>query len=254
MVRHVLHALAAALALAGQALAQEKACPAGRVQVDLGLTGFDCTACEMRANGASATMVFGAEPRLNAPRPGGPADGKIKPGDALVAVDGLLITTSAGSRRLAQATVGKPIRLTVRRAGEELDVKLVPAGRCLTAVSSGKTPAASWPQASAGTEANAVHRPRLGIGLTCWPCGRRVQGATESFSFATPPEVARVQPDGPGARAGVRPGDRILEIDGVPLTTREGGQRIGALREGQPVKLTIEREKQRLVVQLVPAW
>ena len=197
---------------------------------------------------------FAERCREGANRPGGPADGRIKPGDALVAVDGLLITTSAGSRRLAQATVGKPIRLTVRRAGEELDVKLVPAGRCLTAVSSGKTPAASWPQPSAGTEANAVHRPRLGIGLTCWPCGRRVQGATESFSFATPPEVAGVQPDGPGARAGVRPGDRILEIDGVPLTTREGGQRIGALREGQPVKLTIEREKQRLVVQLVPAW
>ncbi len=247
MYRHVLQALAATLLLAGPALSQEKACPAGRLQVDLGLTGFDCTACEMRANGASALRVFGAEPRLNAPRPGGPADGKVKPGDALVAVDGLLITTTAGSRRLAQASVGRPIRLTVRRAGEEMDVKLVPAGRCLTAVAG--NPVAPSPSANEN-----LKRPRLGIGLTCWPCGRRVEGGAESFNFAAPPEVAMVQPDGPGARAGVRPGDRILEVDGVPLTTREGGQRIGALQEGRPIKLTIQRKNERLVLEMWPTW
>ncbi len=245
MRRPALQALAALALLAAPGFAQEKVCP-GPAQVDLGLTGFDCDACEMRVSGGTAVMAFGAEPRLNAPRPGGPADGKIKPGDALVAVDGLLITTTAGSRRLTQAAAGKPLRLTLRRAGEELDVKIVPVGRCLTSLAK----AHEWPD----TAGAAPRRPRLGIGLTCWPCGRKIEAGTESFSFATPPEVGLVQAGGPGARAGVRTGDRILEIDGVPLTTREGGRRIGALKEGQQVKLTILRGNERVVLQLTPAW
>lgn len=245
MVHRVLPAFAAILAFAAPAIAQEKACHGGRVQVDLGLTGFDCTACEMRMSGGSAVMAFGAEPRLNAPRPGGPADGRIKPGDALVAVDGLLITTTAGSRRLAQVTAGKPIRLTVRRAGEEIDVKLVPEGRCLApAATTGRAP----------DSALSPRRPRLGIGFACWPCGRKIDAGAESFSFAEPPAVSGVMPDGPGARAGIRPGDRILEIDGLPLTSPEGGKRIGALKAGQPVKLTIQRQKERLVLEATPVW
>ncbi len=252
MQRHVLQTLTALFWLAGPALAQEKACP-GRVQVDLGLTGFDCTACEMRFADGTAVMAFGAEPRLNAPRPGGPADGKIKPGDALVAVDGMLITTTAGSKRLAQATVGRPVRLTVRRAGEELEVKLVPAGRCLAGAAA-RTPGVGEHPASAGSSAAWPPRPRLGISLTCWPCGRKVDAGAVTFNFTSPPEVDMVQPEGPGARAGVRPGDRILEIDGVPLTTHEGGKRIGDLKEGRPIKLTIQRKDQKLVLQMTPAW
>ncbi|GAB6195623.1 PDZ domain-containing protein [Lysobacter xanthus] len=68
--------------------------------------------------------------------------------------------------------------------------------------------------------------------------------------------VARVQPDSAAARAGLRAGDRIVEIDGRPLRTAGARPIATALRstaEGRHVTLGIERDDGRIDVALLAA-
>ena len=54
--------------------------------------------------------------------------------------------------------------------------------------------------------------------------------------------LLRVLPGTPAERAGMKPGDRILRIDGVPLAPGESfADRIGALKPGTTVMLTLRR-------------
>ncbi len=56
----------------------------------------------------------------------------------------------------------------------------------------------------------------------------------------------------PAARAGLEPGDRIVEIDGQPITRFEDIRaRIGA-KDGRPVRLQIVREGERRTLELDP--
>lgn len=78
-------------------------------------------------------------------------------------------------------------------------------------------------------------RPRLGIVLS----GEDGPGIG----------IAAVTPDGPAARAGLRAGDRLLELGGTPIEGRSHGERLRALEAslaaaepGQRVGLRFERE------------
>jgi putative serine protease PepD len=54
--------------------------------------------------------------------------------------------------------------------------------------------------------------------------------------------VVSVTPGGPAARAGIRPGDIIVAIDGTPTPTAQAlGAALAELRPGQKVSVTIER-------------
>lgn len=64
--------------------------------------------------------------------------------------------------------------------------------------------------------------------------------------------VATLAPDGPAAQAGLREGDRVLAIDGVPVSARELGL-AATLLEGPadtPVSLRIQRGRRRFEVTL----
>ena len=102
-------------------------CPAGEVQIpSLGLSGWSCTNCVMFTGGhpADARWEFRSEPTVLAVDPDGPAHGRIEAGDVIVGVDGLLITTREGGRRIAQPEVGRPTELRIRRGGREIDVQV----------------------------------------------------------------------------------------------------------------------------------
>ncbi len=71
-----------------------------------------------------------------------PASRSLKDGDALVAIDGALVTTREGGRRLANVRPGAAVTLRVRRGDEELEVRIVPVQSCSTSrlVVSTRTP------------------------------------------------------------------------------------------------------------------
>jgi membrane-associated protease RseP (regulator of RpoE activity) len=84
----------------------------------------------------------------------------------------------------------------------------------------------------------------FGFGFQCADCSGRLADADSSavWVFGTPPRVYSVDLGSPASRAGLRRGDVITAIDGVPIVTRDGGRRFGAIRPGQTVKWTVERE------------
>ncbi|GBD42708.1 Metalloprotease MmpA [bacterium HR40] len=69
----------------------------------------------------------------------------------------------------------------------------------------------------------------------------------------TPPVVGDVMADSPAAAAGLRPGDRILAVDGAPIESFEQLQQLVRDRPGEPLRLTVERRGERLQLTVTPA-
>lgn len=131
-----LAALALLIPLLGSPIAHaaQTRCPEGHPETgDLGIEYLLCVtgscATNMRTE-RGYTHDFSTEPRIGGILDGGPADGKLQDGDILIAIDGVLITTREGGRRLANLQPGKPVTLRLRRGGREMDVTVVPKLGC----------------------------------------------------------------------------------------------------------------------------
>lgn len=291
--------LAAAPALpgaVGSAEAQEPAqvagsptCAEGQVAVgDLGISGLACRCThyldseDPRRNRSE----FRSEPTVLAVDPNGPAAGRLRKGDVIVAIDGRLITTREAGRRFARVEPGRPVRLTVRRDGREVDLTVIPEARCKaldpappgaretppfpesvepsewavpeTEVAPFPAPEAevAFPPEAAELPAPPLPAPSgwMGISVSCSACGvRRVERDGRSvalWDFASPPTVESVEGESPAYEAGVRGGDRITHIDGAEITSDEGGAKFGAIEPGQRVRLRIRRGGRTRVVVL----
>lgn len=102
----------------------------------------------------------------------------------------------------------------------------------------------------AGPERGESSGPRpllFGFALECVRCESRSprgfpgRGPLATWRYDEYPRVVDVSPDGAAARAGIRPGDVLMDIDGVSLLTDSGAQRFSALRAGDTVRLTLSR-------------
>jgi hypothetical protein len=63
------------------------------------------------------------------------------------------------------------------------------------------------------------------------------------FGRAEPGRIEMLDPKGPAARAGIRPGDRVLAVGGVALSDSAGLDALGArVREGDVVPFLLERD------------
>jgi serine protease Do len=74
------------------------------------------------------------------------------------------------------------------------------------------------------------------------------QGLADSFGLPEPEGalVSSVEQDGPAAKAGVQPGDVILDLNGQPVqTSTQLPVRIASLMPGTPVRLTVWRNHTR---------
>jgi S1-C subfamily serine protease len=81
-------------------------------------------------------------------------------------------------------------------------------------------------------------RPRPGLGL-------RVKDAVD----ASGAYVGSVRPDSPAARAGVVPGDVVVELSGAPVRNAADLERIAAQRKpGQPTSITLQRGSERITL------
>jgi hypothetical protein len=81
----------------------------------------------------------------------------------------------------------------------------------------------------------------FGFGMRCNNCGVSENNGVRSFRFRETPSVVSVEPGTPAARAGMRRGDRLTHVDGVPLTSEAGWRRFGAIQPGQQVRWTYTR-------------
>jgi hypothetical protein len=170
--------LAAALAAPANARAQE--CSHGHPPfASLGIGEFLCVggSCSINAAGGDPYLhSFSTEPRVRDVDPEGPAAGVLREDDVIVSVDGVLITTAEGGRRLGSLKPGEPVRLTVRRQGREVEVGLTPERSCdLPALEVSLEPryrvAYTAPRSrfladsAPGFGANLVYTPRLSLAL-----------------------------------------------------------------------------------------
>ncbi len=255
-------------------------CPEGKPETgDIGITSLLCVSGSCGVNlqsGRGYTHEFSTEPRIDGVDRGSPAAGKLRDGDAIIAIDGVLITTRKGGRRLANLKPGVPVTLRIRRAGKEMDVTLVPRLGCnmprLAVLGGG--PAVPWPAedpaavrkawpaspvspASAARPARAV-RPAappfsFGLELECGSCGWWADPwGGLLWSSPVPPTVRAVEPGGPGDLAGLEPGDMLLAIGGHAMTSENGGRALGKLRPGEPVEVRFRRGRESRTVEITP--
>lgn len=94
---------------------------------------------------------------------------------------------------------------------------------------------------AAGPFANFVLSTVLFAGVFLW-LGQAV----------APVQVLSTVADSPAARAGILPGDRVLEADGKPLKNFEDLKQHVALRAGVPITLLLQRGVREVVVNVTP--
>jgi S1-C subfamily serine protease len=129
LCRTILASLLAATRVLGQ-----EACEGGRAPVGtLGLEYLVCVtdgACAVNERDERGWFHwFTVEPVIRSVGAPGKGGG-LAVGDVIVAIDGLLITTREGGRRLANVPAGMPVLLRIRRGARELEVALTPVPGC----------------------------------------------------------------------------------------------------------------------------
>lgn len=239
---------------------------------DLGISGLEGECRLTMVPGEPPVFEFRSEPYIRAVDRDGPSHGKLRPGDVIVAINGHLITAKAGGELFGNPPAGEHVELTIRRGNRESTVIVVPESisindaRALLSIPEAEVPtptiALPTPAAEALTgggiqvEIPAVPtldldlRPRsipplgrLGFGLTCEDCTIRWDPKSNSYrwEFENPPKVYNVESDSPAYEAGLRRGDKLTHIDGIPLNSEVGGLRFSTLEPGDDVTWTVSR-------------
>ena len=278
--------LASAGQLQGQVGVAADRCPDGlEPRGTIGISSLECTNCRLSTEGGVRVWNFSSEPIVRTVKPDSPADGKIREGDAIVAVDGHLITTGEGGRRLGNMVPGEAVSVVVRSGNRERTVVVISDSECPRSggyaaapalAAAPAVPGAPAPEASVSVGVSAavpraavaprayaapatgvavavgpVPRPTytllpsgwFGFGIQCTNCRWSVEEGTgqSEWEFSAPPEISSIQDGSPAAAAGLRRGDVLLEIDGEPLASREGGRRFGSVEPGETVRWTYRR-------------
>lgn len=193
--------------------ARAQACESGVSTGSLGISGLDCVgecSVTLAKDGREESWVFSTEPRIFSIEEGGPSDGVLRPGDRLVAIDGVLITSREGGRQYAGLEPGEIVTVRYRRDGAVHEAGIRVGSRCTyppaPTVSAGRVapppparpageavvgiataprvrvlaePAVPAPPAVVGSTGilsrgffiDPTPRGRLGIGLQCERCG-----------------------------------------------------------------------------------
>ena len=125
------------LAIAGQLQAQVgvsaggDVCPDGRApRGAIGVSSFECSNCRMTTSDGERVWNFSSEPIVRTVTPGSPVYGKVHEGDAIVAVDGHMITTGEGGRRLGNMVPGQAVSMVVRTGNREKTIVVIPEAEC----------------------------------------------------------------------------------------------------------------------------
>jgi hypothetical protein len=227
-----------------------------------GVTSYECDKCGMSLKDGRPQFIFNTEPKILETEAGS----VLKPGDVVVSVGTHRITTPEGSRLFTYPPPRSVVRLEVRRDGKPVvtvgEVKVdctahrthsgpaasTPGGTSVD-VKTGQTP----PGYTVQLGAVDVETGRFGFALGCRPSCTRVKGpnGVEYWKFDAPPPVVAIRPGSAAERSGMRVGDIVIEIDGKPVMSPEGNQRLFVFpTEGGRIQLTLERSGKRLTYTL----
>lgn len=149
-------------------------------------------------------------PTVGAVIPGKPADGKLFAGDLIRAIDGEEVTTFPEVQRRFAKKAGVPMRVTVEREGQSVDVDVTPS------------------------EETEVMEPRE---LELYEHVGRV-GIAPTFAA---PVIGISRTDAPAHRAGLRTFDRITAVNGRKVDTFVDLVRVLSQNRGDNVVLTYLR-------------
>ncbi len=213
----------------------------GRVAAELYGTAVGDTAQ------AAARYEFSAEPWLRGIDSGGPAAGVLEEGDVLVAVNGYLITSSRGGRELGTLPLDADARLTVRRNDRLVEVTLRPIRRCeLPLAMTGNTMLRLPYDRLDYSDRWDYTVPRdgtIGASFRCDDCSFTVSGDGD-LTWDNPQllELVAVEQGGPADLAGLLPGDVLLEINGLDLTTDVAADLLLNPDAGTTLDLQVDRD------------
>jgi len=79
----------------------------------------------------------------------------------------------------------------------------------------------------------------------------RAGGPLAVWHYDEYPRIAQVVAGGAAQHAGIKVGDLLMAVDGVPITTDEGSQRFSELRAGDTAHLTLDRGGKTMDIDLV---
>lgn len=268
--------------------AEESDCEDGREPVgNLGITDMSMKGSLAIEEDGEFIWHFQAEPKIEGVDPDGPSAGRLKKGDVIVAIDGMLITTRKAGIRFANVVPNEPVELTVRRRGRTIETKITPTGICredhplfpgadfysmdinlaklskqLEALSELHIQLPELPEIPELPEFpelpdlsphSFLPRAWFGMGISCDGCTikRSKDGGHAQWSFDKPPSVQSVDPGGPAYEAGLREGDLLTHIDGIKLDSRRGGKRFSSLEPGEKVTWTVRRDGEKHTIEMV---
>jgi hypothetical protein len=271
-------ALVFVLAAAAPVLAQQAGtrCDAKDAVGFLGISGIECN-CTIGSPDPDR-WAFRTEPRITSLELNTRGGSILKTGDVITHVNGHLITTREGARALATIRPGQAVILTVRRNGESLRFAITADASCpgeprlgiyapsrargIAPPTTGVTPRPGAdvhtprpPGAAAQAVLPAVRRNRgsFGFGLMCsGKCEIRVENDGALY-FSEPPEVYSVERGSGADRAGIRRGDVITHVNGMSITSGDGGRIFGTARPGAKLRFTIRRDGNSRTVTLTAA-
>ena len=157
-------------------------------------------------------------PIVGAPDPGSPAaQAGLLPGDRVQALNGERIERWTDVEAAVQASAGTPLNFTVVREGRAFDVRLTP---------------------------RAVVTPDIfGQEAQAWDVGLHPLLSTR---------IGQVLPGHVAEQAGLRSGDLIVALNGIPIVEWEQLAKTIHESPGKPVRLTVERDGGRFDVLVTP--
>lgn len=159
------------------------------------------------------------------------AKGGIRPGDLLVAWDNAPLSgTNDFQRKVTSTRPGTASRVDILRGGKRAAVTLTVSEREPVAQTPGPRPSPS----------PAPQDPVDGLGLTVHPLPKKM---LKEFGIGGGVEVGRVEPAGAAWDAGIREGDVVLAVGGLPVrSVRDYRVAIGRRAAGKPVAFFVLRE------------
>jgi serine protease Do len=170
---------------------------------------------------------------------GSPAEkADLRAGDVVVAVNGKKVETfNQMSRFVAFVPPGTKANLTVIRDGKQRALE----------VTVGQRPEDEGDSDASGESGSGEETPsgkdRLGVSVQ--PPGPRAQ----RLGLEGGVQIAELDPEGPAAHAGARPGDIIVELQRQPIrSVKDYSAAVGALRPGDMALLRLQRENASIYV------